>query len=137
MRTPHKSVRAGPTADTFTKAQNNLNGNQKLPRTTPREQLLLFAINKREMYGLEILQAIEESTDGEERVTTGTLYPVLHGLEQKGLIESWWGDETPDARAGARRRYYRLSETGLAVIQQVLEHQQRLLNWGTYSNNLN
>ena len=38
----------------------------------------------------------------------GTLYPVLNSMEKENLICSYWGEERPPERGGARRRYYHL-----------------------------
>jgi DNA-binding PadR family transcriptional regulator len=46
------------------------------------------------------------------------LYPILHRLEKKGLIGSYWGT----ADTGRRRKYYRLLETGLTVLEQQRKH---------------
>lgn len=101
---------------------------QLLPRATSREQLVLFAIGNRRVYGLDIKKHIEQSTGGRQTMSVGALYPILQSLENKGLIESEWGDETT---CGARRRYHRCSELGKAVIDDVLSTQQRLLSSGT------
>jgi PadR family transcriptional regulator, regulatory protein PadR len=98
-------------------------------RPTPREQIILLAIHGRELYGLAIIRAIEDCSNGRERITVGTVYPVLTTLEQKGLVHARWGEECDSTRGGARRRYYKLSEAGNAVVQQILDFQQRLLEW--------
>jgi DNA-binding PadR family transcriptional regulator len=68
--------------------------------------LSLLAENKR-MYGYEIMQKIEEKTDGKIKLTMGSLYPILHKLENDGLIYS----ETENV--GKRvRKYYLLTSTG-------------------------
>ena len=38
------------------------------------------------MYGYEITQQVKERTAGEITLTFGALYPVLHKLEQEGLL---------------------------------------------------
>ena len=96
-----------------------------IPRTTPREQLVLFAIGTRTIYGLEIQKRIERTTGGQQKLSLGAIYPILQSLEQKGLIESEWGDETT---CGARRRYHKCSDLGRAVIEDVLATQNRLLS---------
>lgn len=95
-----------------------------MTKVTHREFLVLFAISDRRVYGLEIKQLIEQCTGGREKITIGALYPVLQSLEDKGLIESEWGDETT---CGARRRYHSCSELGKSAIQEKLDMQQRLL----------
>ena len=127
------AARAAPaTAPTNTQVQEAKN-DPVVSRITPREQLILFSIGGREMYGLAIQQVIADASRGQERVTLGTIYPILKSLEEKGLVEGRWEDESPDNRAGARRRYYRLTERGIEAVQQILDFQQRLLNGGEFA----
>ena len=49
---------------------------------------------------------------------SGTLYPVLIRLANRGLVEACWEDEQP---AGLPRRHlYRLTPDGLATAAEVL-----------------
>ncbi|MEM9486906.1 MAG: PadR family transcriptional regulator [Cyanobacteria bacterium P01_F01_bin.116] len=107
----------------------NENEIQRLPKTTPRERLILFAIGDQAIYGLAIQKAIEECSNGTEKISIGSLYPTLHSLEKKELVISEFGDTPSDERCGARRRYYSLTETGKAVVQDILDFQNRLLSW--------
>ncbi|MFG6097343.1 PadR family transcriptional regulator [Leptothoe sp. ISB3NOV94-8A] len=102
---------------------------QRLPKTTPRERLILFAIGNQERYGLAIQKAIEDCSNGAEKISIGSLYPTLHNLEKKELVISRFGDTPPDERCGARRKYYSLTKTGKEVIQDILDFQNRLLSW--------
>lgn len=58
-----------------------------------------------EMYGLQIRDAIER--DFGEKPGWGVLYPGLRRLERQGYVISRWGNERPEVRGGARRKYYR------------------------------
>jgi DNA-binding PadR family transcriptional regulator len=49
---------------------------------------------------------------------SGTLYPILIRLADRGLLESCWEDEQPAGRP--RRHLYRLSSDGLARGMEVL-----------------
>ncbi len=72
-------------------------------------------------YGYELIQRVHALTEGQIRYTTSTLYPVLHDLENRGLLESFW-QATPNA---PRRKYYRLTPKGqkaLATAQQQWLH---------------
>lgn len=59
------------------------------------------------MYGYEITQAVEERTSGELTLTFGALYPVLHKLEEEGLLTTQ--SQEVDGRL---RKYYQLTPTG-------------------------
>jgi PadR family transcriptional regulator, regulatory protein PadR len=49
---------------------------------------------------------------------SGTLYPVLIRLADRGLVEARWEDEQPAGRP--RRHLYRLTPEGLAAAQGAL-----------------
>jgi PadR family transcriptional regulator, regulatory protein PadR len=49
---------------------------------------------------------------------SGTLYPVLIRLADRGLVEASWEDEQPAGRP--RRHLYRLTTDGLAIATQAL-----------------
>lgn len=95
----------------------------------PREELVLLALYNKELYGLQIPQAMQEASGGQRQMGIGTLYPVLHSLEKKGLVESRWGNEGREERGGARRRYYKLTGSGVATLESIQEFRSNLLNW--------
>ena len=74
---------------------------------------ILSMLTEGESYGYEIIQHVHALTDGQIRWTTSTLYPVLHSLENKRLLESTWRE----AEAAPRRKYYRLTPKGHAVLE--------------------
>lgn len=87
-----------------------------LPRTLIGASLrpfILSILSENPSYGYEITQRVHELTDGKIRYTTSTLYPVLHSLENDGLLKSYWHKEegTP------RRKYYRLTTEGKAAFR--------------------
>lgn len=61
-----------------------------------------------EMYGYELIQALDASTNGVLNMGQSTLYPLLYNLEAKGLIEGFW--QTADS--GRERKYYRITGKG-------------------------
>ena len=97
--------------------------------TSPKEETVLLALYGKELYGLQIPQAIEESSGGERKMRIGTLYPVLHNLERKGLVESRWGDEEYAERGGARRRYYKLTGLGISKVDSLQSFWASLRDW--------
>lgn len=68
-------------------------------------EILSVLLRYGEMYGLQILDAIGQ--DFGTRPGWGILYPGLRQLERRGFVVSRWGEERPEIRGGARRRYYR------------------------------
>ena len=95
---------------------------------SPKEELVLLALYRKELYGLQIPEAISESSGKRSKISMGTLYPVLHSLERKQLVESRWGDERTE-RGGARRRYYRLTGSGECIIQDMQTFRINLQAW--------
>lgn len=93
------------------------------------EELILTSLFGKELYGLQIPQAISEVSGGRRKVGMGTLYPTLHKLEKKDLITSRWGDEGREERGGARRRYYKLTGKGIAALESIQSFRADLLAW--------
>ena len=76
--------------------------------------LLLSILNKGPSYGYAIIQEVRELSGGELAWSEGMLYPVLHRLEDQGLIESY--EERGDT--GRQRRYYRLRPDGRRALTE-------------------
>lgn len=70
--------------------------------------LLLAILHRGPSYGYAIIQQVRELSGGELEWSEGMLYPVLHRLEDQGLIESY--DAVGDT--GRKRKYYRLRADG-------------------------
>jgi PadR family transcriptional regulator, regulatory protein PadR len=75
--------------------------------------LLLAILNKGPSYGYAIIQEVRELSGGEVAWSEGMLYPVLHRLEDEGLIESY---ESRGEDTGRKRRYYRLRPEGRRAL---------------------
>lgn len=68
---------------------------------------VLKLLERGEMYGYEIVEALEKRTDGVLAMGQSTLYPMLYNLEAKKLVAARWDE------SGARaRKYYRLTPEG-------------------------
>lgn len=70
------------------------------------EALVLSVLEDGPRHGYEIALEVEERSDGAFELQHGTLYPILHRLEEEGLIEGTWSEE------GRRRKDYRLTDAG-------------------------
>ena len=84
------------------------------------EMVLLKLLSTREMYGYEIISALQERSKGEFLLKDGTLYPVLYRLEQAGYIKPRW--ETPER--GVPRKYYRITPSGARQLETLIEEWQ-------------
>jgi PadR family transcriptional regulator, regulatory protein PadR len=70
---------------------------------------LLHHASARPLYGLAM---IEELTRHGYRLSSGTLYPILHGLEKKGYLRS------TERRLGrTARRMYRITPSGRRALE--------------------
>lgn len=69
--------------------------------------LILHVLSTGSKHGYRIATEIKEGSAGVLDVAEGTLYPVLHDLERRGLIRA--SEETVNGR---RRRCYSLTEVG-------------------------
>lgn len=101
-------------------------GNQEL-RLTPNQEIILATLRFRKRYGLEVLQAIEQS--GGKQIGFNSLYPNLKKLEQKGFVKSDWGDDPPEQHTGARRKYYRITGTGTQALESKQSLLERVAHW--------
>ena len=81
---------------------------------------VLSILAEGENYGYAIIQRVKALTGGHIEWTTSTLYPVLHSLENKGLLQSEW----QASEEGPRRKYYRLTPKGRKAMER--EKQQWL-----------
>ena len=97
-------------------------GNKEDPLSlTLTEESILNALLFNERYGLEIMNAIVEASRGKKKIGFSSLYPNLRKLEKRGFVTSRWGDETPEENTGARRRYYKITGSGIAAVNQKQE----------------
>lgn len=69
---------------------------------------VLKLLEEREMYGYELAEELDKTSDGILAMGHSTLYPLLYNLEAKGLIEHG----TPRVVGGRKRKYYRLTAAG-------------------------
>ncbi len=74
--------------------------------------LVLALIGKKDMYGYQIIKELREKSENVFDLKEGSLYPVLHALENDGLITSYI-EETDSAR---KRRYYKITDKGIKEL---------------------
>src|SRR5690606_1299430 len=75
--------------------------------------LAVLACLRTEQYGYSLRQAL--AADGLE-MEESTLYPLLRRLESQGLLDSEWREEER-----RKKRFYRLSDTGVAMLAALTE----------------
>ena len=85
------------------------------------EGCILKIISREPTYGYAIAATLRES--GFADLTEGTLYPLLHSLEEKELIRSYEKDEG----AARPRRYYHLERKGQHLLRE------KEVEWATFT----
>ena len=78
------------------------------------DAIILRQLAGGDSYGYEINKRVTAITGGALEMKEATLYTAFRRLETAGCIRSYWGDE----QTGARRRYYAVTEAGLAKLRQ-------------------
>ncbi|SEG00326.1 Transcriptional regulator PadR-like family protein [Halpernia humi] len=82
------------------------------------------------MYGYQLMQRAKELTKGELEMTEGALYPLLHKLENEGLIYA----ELQNVN-GRDRKYYFLTNKGKRQqSEQEVEMKSYLFNLNSIFN---
>jgi len=97
----------------MTHSRADIDGQLPLPPATFH---VLMALAAGERHGYGIIQDVETATEGDLRLSAGTLYRTLQRLAERGLIvES--SARVIRALDDPRRRYYRITAFGTAVAR--------------------
>ena len=78
--------------------------------------LVLRLLSERDMYGYQITEELAARSQNVFEMKSGTLYPLLHAIEQKGLVRAYERTE-----GGRERRYYSITEDGQKALAQKRE----------------
>ena len=70
--------------------------------------MILKAVSWGPMHGFAVAKWVRSTTDDVLQIDDGALYPALHRMEHRGLIDADW-DLTENKR---RAKYYRLTAKG-------------------------
>lgn len=89
--------------------------------------LVLTLLNAGDKYGYQMIKELEEQSDKTFSLNEGTLYPILHGLENDGMVESFMAV----AESGRKRKYYRITKNG----KKLLEDKKK--EWEFFSSKVN
>ena len=88
--------------------------------------LVLSVLEKQDMYGYQMIREIKTKSENLFEFQEGTLYPILHKLEQKKLITSYW-----DEVLSKKRKYYAITTDGKKHYEAKKEE------WKKFSESLN
>ncbi len=90
--------------------------------------IVLKALSGGPMHGYAIGSWIRKHSQEAMGVREGVLYPALHRLERKELVEAHWGK----TETGRRAQFYNLTESGrqhLAIeAERLTEHSEAVLS---------
>lgn len=84
--------------------------------------LILRLLEEKDMYGYEMIETLEKKSNNIFQLKAGTLYPLLHTLEEKGCLTVY-----EDFVNGKTRKYYSLTKEGKKYFKQKKEE------WKEYS----
>lgn len=88
--------------------------------------LVLSLLENQNMYGYQMIKALNHMSKNIFDFQEGTLYPILHTLESKNYITSYW-----DGTTGKKRKYYSISKEGKKHLQTKKEE------WNNFSTGIN
>ena len=78
--------------------------------------LILKSLSWGAMHGYAVSRWIREVTDAALTIEEGALYPALHRLEHRGLVESEWAITDSNRQA----RFYRLTADGRRALRDEM-----------------
>lgn len=71
------------------------------------------------IFGLEMIRELKRHGYS---LSPGTLYPILHGLERDGCLES-----QKQVVEGKVRKYYQITKSGRTILAQAMRQVQELI----------
>ena len=92
---------------------------------TPFAFQVLLALADGDRHGYAIIKEVEERSGGTVKLRTGTLYTLLQRLLDEGLIDQ--PAEAAAPSADSRRRYYKLTALGDAVLRAEAQRLENLI----------
>lgn len=84
--------------------------------------LLLKLLAEKDRYGYEMIEALRHRSQNVFELKAGTLYPLLHSLEEKNLLKSYEKEIS-----GKVRKYYSITKEGRRALGRKEEE------WKEYS----
>jgi len=96
---------------------------KELTKGTLQPIILKLVNSRNKMYGYEITQEVKKMTSGKIDISEGALYPILHKLEAKGILE------TEKVFIGKRvRKYYKVTREGKQMVAEVTKEINDFIN---------
>ena len=100
--------------------QSRDNPGDLLPGTL--DLLILKALARGPLHGYAVAEWLHQTSDDVLKVEEGALYPALHRLELRGLLDAKWGTSDNNRRA----KFYSLTAAGRKQLAQETEFWSRM-----------
>lgn len=84
--------------------------------------LLLKLLSEKDMYGYEMIESLSQKSNNVFSLKAGTLYPLLHSMEEKNYLNSYEQEV-----GGKIRKYYSITKAGRHYLKD--KHKE----WQEYS----
>ena len=84
--------------------------------------LLLRLLSEKDMYGYEMIDTLRKRSENVFELKAGTLYPLLHSLEEKNFLTSY-----EQEFSGKTRKYYSITKEGRKFLEKKKEE------WAAYA----
>ncbi len=88
------------------------------------DMMVLQVLTGGSMHGYAIVRRIQQTSQDMLVVEEGSLYPALHRMERRGLIQHQWGLSELNRRA----KYYRLTAAGRKRLKVEAERWDRIVD---------
>jgi PadR family transcriptional regulator, regulatory protein PadR len=98
-------------------------------RLSSLDEIILIVLSSNELYGLQVVDAFNEVSGGKRKLSIGTLYPALSRLEKQKLIVSRVHDGTTLAKGGARRKFFKVTESGAHTLAESRRFKNEMSQW--------
>ena len=90
----------------MTVSRNLVSGNTSM--------LLLKLLSEKDMYGYEMINALEKRSNNIFELKVGSLYPLLHSLMKSGYLKGY-----DKAVNGKQRKYYQVTANGQKYLRRM------------------
>ena len=81
--------------------------------------LILRLLDEKDMYGYEMIESLRAKSQNVFELKAGTLYPLLHTLEEKQFVTSY-----EEEVLGKVRKYYSITKDGRVHLKEKREQWQ-------------
>lgn len=91
---------------------------------------ILVSLAERDHHGYSMMQDVAERTNGQLRLSAGTMYGAIKRLLEEGLISELRDHQRPkDSTEDSRRRYYRLTALGRKAVTAEVKRMTELTEY--------